>query len=466
MERSPHVTRWLSALLAAAIICGCHDDRGAEHTVEFWTISLRPTFTEYIESRIERFETDHPEVEIRWVDVPFNTIERKLLSAAAAGRAPDVVNMSDMMFARFAAAGAFADVGEHPGFDPAERYHEGALAVGRLGDRQLALPWYLTTQAVICNEALLAEGGLSPETLGTTWDELIDQAGPFHERTGQYLFTQPLGTDSQLPVMLLADGLVPFRVGEGGRLRIDLARPDIEASIGRWVALYRSGAMPREAATRGFEHLIDVYQNERVAAVNTGANFLARVRGVSRDVYARTRVLPPVTGTLGAAHIAVMPVCVSAETDAPEAARAWAAFITSPANQLDFCRLAPILPSTPASLDDPFFAGPTAEEREEGLATIGEARATVASALGDAVAFTPAIEAWPEMRRVFNERIKGALLGGRDAGEVLEEIEAVWAEQLLEMNDRRIASGGSPAGIEAIPEAVRGSVKTDAVATR
>lgn len=427
--------------------CEPSGERG-KTAITFWTISLRPTFSAYMTERIAAFESMRPGVRVDWVDVPFEAIERKLLAAAAAGRAPDVVNLSDMMFARFAAAGAFADLG---GDDlDLSVYHPGALAVGQIGPAQLAVPWYLTTQSVIVNEALLERGGLSVETLGRTWPDLIEQARAFHERSGAYLFTQPLGTDSQLPMMLLADGLVPLRLDEHGEIRADASRAEVRAFLAAWVSLYRDGALPREAATRGFEHLIDVYQNERVAMVNTGANFLARVRDVSRSVYDQTRVLPPVVGRLGAAHIAVMPVCVSAQTDAMAEAVAWAGFITSAESQGAFCRLAPIVPSTRASLADPFFTGPTDDERAAGLELLGTARGVVTEALVSGAAFTPPLEAWPDMRRVFNERIKGVLLGGSDLGETLAAIDAEWNTILDAMNARRRAAGIAPAGAEVL----------------
>jgi len=432
-----------AVVLALPLLGGCKDDASADRSIEFWTISLRPRFTEYIEQRISAFEAERPGVDVRWVDAPFDALERKLIAAYAAGRSPDVVNLSDMMFARYAGAGAFLDLDEALPPDVLDRYHEGALAVGRLGDRQLALPWYLTTQAMICNTALLAEGGLSPDELDRTWPELLDRAETFHERTGdRWLFTQPIGTDSQLPMMLLAEGLAPFRIDDDGLLAPDLTRPDVLGFLERWVDVYRAGALPREAATRDFGHLIDVYKNERVALVNTGANFLEQIRDESREVYDQTVVLPPVTGSLGAAHIAVMPICVSAQTDHPE-------------SQLAFCRLAPILPSTAATLDDPFFSGPTDAEKAAGVARIGEARAVVAETLDSAYAFTPAIECWPDLRRIFNEHFKAVLLSGADLEAEMQACERAWSRMIDDMNERRIASGGSPAGSEALPAPAR-----------
>lgn len=429
---------------------GCDEQPTRE--ISFWTISLRPTFTDYIRERTAAFEHMHPGTRVKWVDVPFSAIERKLLAAAAADRAPDVVNLSDMMFARFASAGAFADLEPLLTVEQLDLYHPGALGVGKLSNQQLALPWYLTTQAMIINRSLLSKGGLNLETVGRTWTDLMVQAEDFHQQTGAFLFTQPLGTDSQLPMMMLSDGIVPFSLDADGLLTADLAQPGVREFLAAWVDLYRSGVMPREAATAGFEHLIEVYQNQRVAVLNTGANFLGRVRDVSRDVYHQSTVLPPLTGTLGAAHIAVMPVCVSATSSHPQLAADFAAFITSPESQLAFCRLAPILPSTPESLRDSFFQGPTQEEVDQGLETVGVGRATVTQALQTAAAFTPPLEAWPEMRARFNDRIKASLLDGADLDKTLDLIERDWQLAIERMNTRRLQTGGQPAGAQTLTE--------------
>ena len=439
------------AILAAIVSGSCADRPDNTTQIELWTISLRPAFTEYMHGVISSFEQEHPGVTVKWVDVPFGAIERKFIAAAAAGRAPDVINLSDLMFARFASAGAFLRLDEALPSDPHDRYHRGALAIGRLGDGLYALPWYLTTQARIVNEGLLADRGTDPTTIGSDWPTLREQAVLYHQRTGQSLFTQPLGQDSQLPVMMLADGLVPFRTDDEGNLRANLATPEIIAWTSDWVDLYRSGAMPRQAATNGFEHLIEVYQEERVAVLNTGANFLGRVKDASRRTYDRTEVAAPIVGSLGRAHIAIMPVCVSSSSPHPELATELAWFLTSPANQLDFCRLAAILPSTPESLSDPFFAGPTAQETADGIEKVGQARAIVAEALADAVAFTPALECWPTLRRSFNENIKRALLSGTPVDRVLADVDRDWNRILDEADRARLRAGAPRMSIDAIP---------------
>ena len=63
-------------------------------TLEFWTISLSPTFDDYFNARFDAYTADHPNVTIKWVDMPQDAINDKLSTSAAAGNAPDVVNLN------------------------------------------------------------------------------------------------------------------------------------------------------------------------------------------------------------------------------------------------------------------------------------------------------------------------------------------------------------------------------------
>ena len=74
--------------------CGDRGDSDGVKRLEFWTLALSP-FEGYIRERIGAFEAANPGVKVIWNDVPFEAMDRKLLAAASAGRAPDVVNFSD-----------------------------------------------------------------------------------------------------------------------------------------------------------------------------------------------------------------------------------------------------------------------------------------------------------------------------------------------------------------------------------
>jgi putative chitobiose transport system substrate-binding protein len=401
-----------------------------------------------MKSQVAAFEASHPGVAVEWVDVPYVALDRKLVAAAAAGRAPDVVNMSDVNFARYASLGAFADLGPLLPGDAEKQYLAGALAICKINGSLQSVPWYVAPEAVIANEALLAAGGLSVRTLGATWPELAAQARAFKDKTGTFLFSQPMGEESQLPIMLLGEGLVPFKEEEG-RLVADLTRDDIVAYLDVWVRLYRDGYLPRESATSGHAHLPDLYQNGQLAVISTGPSFLTRIRDAAPKIYATTTVLPGMPGRLGRNHMPVMMLAVSSTSTHPREAAALAWFLTSPDAQTEFSKRSSIMPSTPASFRDPFFRG-EADGTMPADALMKRARMLSARSLPTAAAFTAALDTWPDLRKMFEEGIKGVLLDNHDLRQTLEEINWKWNRKLKAAAPATMQSVPRPAKVEPV----------------
>lgn len=395
--------------------------------IEFWTLALAP-FEAHLRDRIAEFERENPRVRVVWVDVPFEAVDRKLIAASAAGRAPDVINLSDRTFGRFAGLGAMADLRPLLEIRPEEVYLEGALAIGRFGERLLALPWYLTTQVGMVNTSLLGGVGIEGMDAGlaTDWRGLRAQGTEYYRRTGRRLFSISLGEESQLPILMWSEGLRPLVAGPEGHVVSNLVDPSIVAFVRDWVEYYRSGAMPPEAATRDHSHLTEMYQNRELATIDSGPNFLRRVRDVAPSVYASTIARRPVMGSSGKSHIATMVVAVMRRSGQPAVAARFAAFITSPRSQTEFCRVAPVLPSTPESLKCEVFARPPVGSDGANVDKVAWARAVAAESLRDAVAFTPAMEAWPDLRRAFEEQMKSLLLDGGEVEPAMRRLDGLW----------------------------------------
>ena len=445
--------RWLRLLVVVVLtgaplaVGGCERTSEASSsetiTLELWTLALRPRFTGYMENLVAEYEAAHPHVRVRWVDVPYDAMTRKFIAAAAAKRSPDVVNLADMQVARFGSLGGIHDLNGLLTGDPDARYLPGASFFARLDGGVRGLPWYITTSARFSNRAMLAEGGLTPETLGRDWATLRAQALGYKRRTGKYLFSMLLGQESGLPILMLAEGLNPFKARvDGNGIEANLTDDRIVKLVGDWVDCFREGSLPRESAIAGHAVQIEMYQNGRIAVLETGANMLERIRDAAPDVFEQTAVDRATTGALGRQPIAVMFVSVCSTTKHPREAADLAWFITSPENQLAFCRIVNILPSTPASLDDPHFALPPKSEWDTRDGKLALARAYSAEGLRTGIAFAPAMQAWPELRKSFEDGIKPALLDGKDVRATLELIERDW---------NRILSDAPPVEISAVP---------------
>jgi putative chitobiose transport system substrate-binding protein len=85
-------------------------DAAGQVTLEFWTISLQPFFTKFINGLIDGYQRAHPGIRIRWIDVQPQALDQKLLSSIAGGVAPDVVNLNTETTLRLAEVHALLDM--------------------------------------------------------------------------------------------------------------------------------------------------------------------------------------------------------------------------------------------------------------------------------------------------------------------------------------------------------------------
>ena len=83
---------------------------GDQITIEFWTLALQPTFTDFIQSLIDQYEDEHPNIKISWQDLPWDGIQDKFLAQTAGGNPPDVVNIWSQLALTYASKGALLDL--------------------------------------------------------------------------------------------------------------------------------------------------------------------------------------------------------------------------------------------------------------------------------------------------------------------------------------------------------------------
>ena len=78
--------------------------------INFWSLDLAPKFNDTIEAVIAAWEGQHPGMSVRWTDVPWAQVERKLLAAVFARTAPDLVNLNPPFAANLASKGGLLDL--------------------------------------------------------------------------------------------------------------------------------------------------------------------------------------------------------------------------------------------------------------------------------------------------------------------------------------------------------------------
>jgi len=333
------------ALAAVLAFGGCRrEEQGTR--IEFWTMQLAD-FREYIEGVIADFERQRPGVKVVWIDVPFDAMGQKLMTAYVAGRPPDVVNLNLDLASSLAPLGALVDVR-----DRGAPYLPAAWEALRFGEGIYAFPWYLSTEVTLYNSALLPE---PPARF-----DLLPDCAP-----DAYVICPKIGSDPDLLKYFAMNGARGVRDG-----RVDFSDPACTETLLLWKRMLDAKKIPREALTESHRVAIRLYNEGKVAILLSGPQFLRIVRENNPAVYRATRVAPCLAGRADVTNIAVM--CVAATTASPrrDDAVAFAEFLTNAANQLAFCKRVPILPSATAALEDPFFSREESiEDRARRIAT-------------------------------------------------------------------------------------------------
>jgi len=391
----------LALVLAASLV-------GQVQAVEitFWTLSLSPTFDDYINSVIADFEAQNPGVTVKWQDIPYDIAEQRTLTAAAAGQLPDVMNLNTNYLKKLAALGALVNMDEAAA-DVKDIYFPGVWKAGEVNGVSYALPWYLSNSLLIWNTDLLARAGYdhAPRDSDEAWEmsrALMEKTGAY----GQYFTSIHL----QLPM----EGV--YLVSEDGKSAA-VNTPKALELFKMWKQYFDEGLIPEELLL-GTVKAAEWYAQEKIAWWYTGPQLFRQILELAPEVYYKSSAAPAILGSEGIVNVAVMNIAVAANSKHKEEAVKFAKFITNAENQLAFCKLTSILPSVMEAAEDEHF-------------TRGK-DSTDASELGHYIAaeqlkysydlYAP-VENVNRINSIINEEFKLVLLEDKDPAQALADAE-------------------------------------------
>ena len=418
--------RFLAGLAAgglSVLIWGCRSGSVPEDALQLWTLQLAPKFNPYMTRVIDAWDQRHPDTPVRWTDLPWGSVERKLLAAVFARTAPDVVNLNPPFAANLASKGGLTDLTPMLPEGAEQRYLPSVWDAARDPQAgQIAIPWYLTVRLSLVNGDLLRQAGLKEAP--RRWEDVPAFARRIRERTGRYgLFVTVVPDDSAE----LLESLVQM----GVTLLDDRQRAAFNTAAGRkafafWTGLYREGLLPREVVSQGQRRAIELYQSGELALLASGAEFLRSIQTNAPGVAAVTSPEPPLTGSDGTANVALMTLAVPRQSDQAQDALELALFLTNGSNQARFAREARVLPS---SLEAPAAVRAELEaERpsDAGEAQIREARLLSADTLQRARVLVPATPGVKRLQSIIYTQLQRAMLGQISSEEALREAELQW----------------------------------------
>jgi len=424
----------LKSILAAALVgmsvMGCSPDQGASsrpRQIQFWTLDLSPKFNDYLNGVISDWERQNPGYDVVWTDVPWGSVERKLLAAVFARTAPDVVNLNPLFAANLASKGGLQPLEPLLPDGAADNYLPLIWQAGRSAgpdgtDAQFAIPWYLTARITLANGDLLRRAGYQAPP--RTWSEVPAYAEAVKRRTGRYaLFVTAVPDDSaELLESLVQMGVTLL----DARQRAAFNTPAGRQAFAFWTDLYRRGLLPREVVSQGYRRAIELFQSGELAQVGSGAEFLRSIQTNAPQVAAVTRPYPPLTGPSGEANVAVMTLAIPRQSRVAAPATRFALYLTNGANQARFAEQARVLPSSQGALLQVEDRLQGERPSSSGDQLVRQARLLSAQTLTSARVLVPASPGVKRLQAIVYTQLQRAMLGQISSDQALLEAERQW----------------------------------------
>lgn len=392
-------------------------DNAGKTEVEFWTMQLSPDYDDYFNTLIANFEAENPDIAINWLDVPWADMEKKILAAVSANNAPDVVNLNPDFASQLATKGAWLSLDDKLSESEQAVYLPGIWQATQLNGNSFGFPWYLTTRVTLYNTELLKEAGISEPP--TTFEALAEVAKQVKEKTGKYAFFISFVPEDAADVLQSFIQMGVPLVDESGKAAFNT--PAGKKVFQYWTDLYQQELMPQEVLTQGHAQAIQLYESGQTAILASGAEKLDSIAQNAPTIAEVTKSAPQITGSTGKKNVAAMDLVIPQATNAPEAAIAFATYVTNDANQLEFAKAANVLPSTVKAASDSYFS-----EVSDSASPVEVARSVSAAQLGDAEVLIPAMADVKELQKIVYNNLQASMLGTKTVDQAVTDAANEW----------------------------------------
>lgn len=298
-------------------------------TLDVWVHESEPSIS-ILTEQFAAYMSEHPDVTINMLSIPYGDFETKSLTSTSAGEGPGLVKLPGWSLPDWADKELLVPLApELVGFTDKSQL-EAAFAPTTLGavsfeERPYALPFDYQNLMLFYNKSHFEEVGLDPESPPTTWEQVVEMGeglsvrnGDVLERAGfEWWYTTPIWVYLELQSLIAQlGGSILSEDGTEG----NLASPEGLQAVEYYLAIsteYQIGSMELIVGNV-LDAMADGTASMLVSGAFTGPALSARTEGA----------LAEESGTLG---VATMPTWADATNDVT-AAYSWGWGITSNAD--------------------------------------------------------------------------------------------------------------------------------------
>jgi putative chitobiose transport system substrate-binding protein len=347
--------------------CGKKEDASSSDTatkkvtIDFWTISLKPTFNDLFDGYIKTYQDSHKNATIKWSDIPYDSVQNKLITSIAGGTSPDVVNLNTTLAMTLAGKDALVDLNKEATDAQKSIYIKTLWESTKYKDGMYAFPWYGAPSVLVYNKDILAKAGITevPKNL----DEMLSIAKQVKDKTGAYVAVP----DEFVKTMFL-DGI---KLVSDDKTKAVFNTPETVALLTKLKKAADDGIIPKTNWGK-WEEMLQQYSTGKIAMINAGSQTIKRIKDEAPDIYKVTSVTTPILGKAGNVLNPVMNLVVPKASKNHKEAIDFANFITNDDNQLAFCKKVQIFPSTIKAAKDPFFKADSSTLETKALTIVAD----------------------------------------------------------------------------------------------
>ncbi len=314
--------------------CSIREDaRPREVTV--WTLQMGD-FADYMYKIIRSYEKEHPNIQIKWIDVPFSEGEKRTLAAVMTDTPPDLINLNPDFSALLAQKGTLQEIDEEAlnGFNP------DIINALKYNGRIYSIPWYATSAVTIYNKELFEKSGII--RLPKTYKELGAVSEKIKLNTGAYAY---------LPTITENDTMVKILNKYGITDDYTAAAPVFEM----YKNLYQKELIPKESITFTLREALEQYMAEKIVFFQGGANFLTMVKENAPSVYEKTDVTEQIKGPVGQNDFSVMNFVIPLKAKHKKEALDFCLYLTNAQNQLELAKMTNVIATNSEALNNAFY---------------------------------------------------------------------------------------------------------------
>lgn len=371
-------------------------------TIEFWTISLQPTFTDFFNGLIADYEAANPNVTVNWTDLPYESIQEKLVTSVAGGTSPDVVNLNTQYALTLAGKGALVDLQAEATEEQKSIYVESLYNSAKIGESVYAFPWYASPNIMIYNKALFEEAGITE--IPSNYQDAFEMAKTMKDTTGAYLYNP-----AEFFNLLFEQGISVL--SEDGTAAA-FNTPETADFIQSFKTMTDADYLPK-TNWGSWDNELKLFETGKLAIISSSGSSLSRIKDEAPDVYENIGIAKPLTGSTGLSRNALMNLVVPEASKNHQEAIKFAAYITNDASQLAFCKEVAIFPSTTAASADTYFTSD--QTTLEGLArqmSVEVSKTSMDYSLG--------VEGQGDIQAAVNKIYEATIISGKDIQEALD----------------------------------------------